>query len=218
MIQLSSVTKSFGDRVLFQDVTWQVSDRERVGLCGPNGAGKTTLLRIFANLDEADSGAVIKPSDMRIGYLPQDGLTHEGLTLHAEAGLAFQWLLDVRTDMETIEGRLGDADVPEGEHEAMLHRYSDLQDRFRLHDGYAIDLKIDTVLRGLGFSPSDYERPTATFSGGWQMRRRTISISMRATGSKSTSTTTLTPSSSSRTIASSSMRWWIGSRTSTCGR
>jgi ATP-binding cassette subfamily F protein 3 len=170
MIQLSSVTKSFGDRVLFQDVTWQVSDRERVGLCGPNGAGKTTLLRIFANLDEADSGAVIKPSDMRIGYLPQDGLTHEGLTLHAEAGLAFQWLLDVRTEMESIEGRLGDPDVPEGEHEAMLHRYSDLQDRFRLHDGYAIDLKIDTVLRGLGFSPSDYDRPTATFSGGWQMR------------------------------------------------
>ena len=170
MIQLSSVTKSFGERVLFQDVTWQVSDRERVGLCGPNGAGKTTLLRIFANLDEADSGAVIKPSDMRIGYLPQDGLTHEGLTLHAEAGLAFQWLLDVRTEMETIEGRLGDPDVPEAEHEAMLHRYSDLQDRFRLHDGYAIDLKIDTVLRGLGFSPSDYERPTATFSGGWQMR------------------------------------------------
>ena len=52
----------------------------------------------------------------------------------------------------------------------MLHRYSDLQDRFRLHDGYAIDLKIDTVLRGLGFSPADYDKPTATFSGGWQMR------------------------------------------------
>jgi len=52
----------------------------------------------------------------------------------------------------------------------MLHRYSDLQDRFRLHDGYAIDLKIDTVLRGLGFGPEDYDKPTATFSGGWQMR------------------------------------------------
>ena len=61
MIQLSSVTKSFGARVLLDDVTWQVSDRETVGLCGPNGAGKTTLLRIFANLDEPDSGAVVKP-------------------------------------------------------------------------------------------------------------------------------------------------------------
>jgi ATP-binding cassette subfamily F protein 3 len=107
---------------------------------------------------------------MRIGYLPQDGLTHEGLSLYAEAGLAFQWLMDVRTEMQQIEDRLGDEAVPESDHEAMLHRYSDLQDRFRLHDGYAIDLKIDTVLRGLGFSPDDYEKPTATFSGGWQMR------------------------------------------------
>jgi len=170
MIQLSSVTKSFGARVLLEDVTWQVSDRETVGLCGPNGAGKTTLLRIFANLDEPDAGAVVKPADLRVGYLPQDGLTHEGHTLHEEAALAFDWLLEIRKELEAIEERLADPSVPEGEHEVMLHRYSDLQDRFRLHDGYAIDLKIDTVLRGLGFSPADYDKPTATFSGGWQMR------------------------------------------------
>jgi ATP-binding cassette subfamily F protein 3 len=170
MIQLSSVTKSFGARVLFEDVTWQVSDRETVGLCGPNGAGKTTLLRIFANLDEPDAGAVVKPADLRVGYLPQDGLAHEGHTLHEEAALAFDWLLEVRKELEAIEERLADPAVPEGEHEVMLHRYSDLQDRFRLHDGYAIDLKIDTVLRGLGFGPADYDRPTSTFSGGWQMR------------------------------------------------
>ena len=170
MIQLSSLTKGFGDRTLFEKITWQVADRECVGLCGPNGAGKTTLLRIFAGIDEPDEGTVVKPSGMRIGYLPQDGLTHEGLSLYAEAGLAFQWLMDVKTEMQDIEDRLGDASVPETGHDAMLHRYSDLQDRFRLHDGYAIDLKIDTVLRGLGFSPDDYEKPTATFSGGWQMR------------------------------------------------
>jgi ATP-binding cassette subfamily F protein 3 len=170
MIQLSSVTKSFGARVLLEDVTWQVSDRETVGLCGPNGAGKTTLLRIFANLDEPDAGAVVKPADLRVGYLPQDGLAHEGHTLHEEAALAFEWLLEVRKELEAIEERLADPAVAEGEHEGMLHRYSDLQDRFRLHDGYAIDLKIDTVLRGLGFSAADYDKPTATFSGGWQMR------------------------------------------------
>ena len=170
MIQLASLTKSFGDRTLFNDISWQVADRECVGLCGPNGAGKTTLLRIFAGLDEPDTGAVAKPSGMRIGYLPQDGLTHEGLSLYDEAALAFQWLLDVKNEMQAIEGRLGDPSVPETEHELMLHRYSDLQDRFRLHDGYAIDLKIDTVLRGLGFHADDYGKPTATFSGGWQMR------------------------------------------------
>src|SRR5262249_38440504 len=58
----------------------------------------------------------------------------------------------------------------EAEHDAMLHRYSDLQDRFRLNDGYSIELKTSTVLHGLGFRPSDFARPTETFSGGWQMR------------------------------------------------
>ena len=170
MIQLSNLTKSFGARVLLDNVTWQVSDRERVGLCGPNGAGKTTMLRILAGIDESDSGAVTKPSTTRTGYLPQDGLTHAGRTVHEEASLAFQWLLDVKAEIENVEYRLSDPSVPETEHGDMLHRYSDLQDQFRLHDGYAIDLKIDTVLRGLGFSPADYDRPTETFSGGWQMR------------------------------------------------
>jgi ATP-binding cassette subfamily F protein 3 len=72
--------------------------------------------------------------------------------------------------MHALEGRLGDPSIPEGEHEAMLHRYSDLQDGFRLHDGYSIELKTATVLQGLGFKTADFERPTETFSGGWQMR------------------------------------------------
>ena len=170
MIQLSSLTKAFGERVLLQDVTWQVSERERVGLCGPNGAGKTTVLRMLAGLDEPDTGAIVKPSGTRVGYLPQDGLTHEGLTLYGEAALAFKWLLDAKSEMQALEDRLADASVPVSDHDEILHRYSHLQDRFRLHDGYAIDLKIDTVLRGLGFGPADYDRPTREFSGGWQMR------------------------------------------------
>ena len=75
MIQLSDLTKSFGDRVLLDHVTWQITDRERVGLCGPNGAGKTTLLKMMAGLDEPDSGAILKPAALTVGYLPQDGLT-----------------------------------------------------------------------------------------------------------------------------------------------
>ena len=62
MIQLSELTKTFGDRVLFDHVTWQITDRERVGLCGPNGAGKTTLLKMMAGLDEPDAGAILKPA------------------------------------------------------------------------------------------------------------------------------------------------------------
>src|SRR5262247_2076491 len=120
MIQLAELTKAFGDRVLLDRVTWQISDGDRVGLCGPNGAGKTTLLKMLAALDEPDSGAVVKPADLTIGYLPQDGLTHSGRTVFEEASSAFQRLLDIKAEMHDIEHRLGDASVPQDEHERIL--------------------------------------------------------------------------------------------------
>jgi len=156
--------------VLFDRVTWTISDRERVGLCGPNGAGKTTLLRMMAGLDEPDSGAILKPGALTVGYLPQDGLSHSGHALFEEASSAFADLLAIKAEMHALEERLGDPSIPVSDHDAMLHRYSDLQDRFRLNDGYSIELKTATVLQGLGFKTSDFERPTETFSGGWQMR------------------------------------------------
>jgi ATP-binding cassette subfamily F protein 3 len=170
MIQLSNLSKSFGDRVLLDSVSWQIDDRERVGLSGPNGAGKTTLLKMLAGLEEPDGGAIIKPSGLTVGYLPQDGLAHSGRTLIEEAGLAFKPLLDMRAEIASLEERLADDSVEESEHAAMLTRYSDLQEEFRRLEGFSIDLKITTVLRGLGFSSEDFDRPSETFSGGWQMR------------------------------------------------
>jgi ATP-binding cassette subfamily F protein 3 len=170
MIQLSDLTKAFGDRILFDRVTWQIAARERVGLCGPNGAGKTTLLKMMAGLDEPDSGAILKPSTLTVGYLPQDGLSHTGHTVFEEAASAFGELLAIKAEMHALEERLGDTVIPEAEHNAMLSRYSDLQDLFRLGDGYSIELKTATVLEGLGFTSRDFTRPTGAFSGGWQMR------------------------------------------------
>jgi ATP-binding cassette, subfamily F, member 3 len=170
LIQLADITKTFGVRTLLEHVTWQIGDGDRVGLCGPNGAGKTTLLKMLAGLEEPDSGTVVKPVGLTIGYLPQDGLTHSGRTVFEEASSAFQPLLDMKAEMHDIEHRLGDTSVSDAEHETMLHRYSDLQDRFRLGDGYSMDLRIATVLRGLGFGTEDAARPAETFSGGWQMR------------------------------------------------
>ena len=169
MIQLSELTKSFGDRVLFDHVTWQITDRERVGLCGPNGAGKTTLLRMMAGLDEPDSGAVLKPSALTVGYLPQDGLTHSGRTVFDEAASAFGGLLAMKTEMHALEEQLGDESIPESQHEQMLVRYADLQEQFRHGDGYSIEVKTSAVLEGL-VKTTDFTRETDTFSGGWQMR------------------------------------------------
>jgi ATP-binding cassette, subfamily F, member 3 len=125
---------------------------------------------MMAGLEEIDSGAVLKPATLTVGYLPQDGLSHAGRTLFEEASSAFGELLAIKAEMHSLEDRLADPSVPETEHDAMLHRYSDLQDQFRLRDGYSIELRTATVLDGLGFKPTDFERPTETFSGGWQMR------------------------------------------------
>ncbi|MPZ19091.1 MAG: ATP-binding cassette domain-containing protein [Luteitalea sp.] len=170
MIQLQSLTKAFGDRVLLDNVTWQLGARDRVALCGPNGAGKTTLFRMLAGLEEADQGTIVKPAALTIGYLPQDGVVHAGRTLAEEVRLAFAPLVAMQLEMAALEERLGDATIPEAEHDAMLLRYSDLQDGFRAQDGYTIDLRIATVAQGLGFTPDDMQRPVETFSGGWQMR------------------------------------------------
>ncbi len=170
MIQLSNLTKAFGDRVLFDHVTWQIDDRERVGLCGPNGAGKTTLLRILAGLEECDDGGVVAPAALTIGYLPQDGLVHTGRTVFGEASLAFAPLLDMKAEMHALEEQMGRDELSEDEQARMLDRYSDLSDRFRLAEGYTVDLRVATVLAGLGFSRADVDRPADAFSGGWQMR------------------------------------------------
>jgi ATP-binding cassette subfamily F protein 3 len=170
MIQLSGLTKAFGERVLLDDVTWQVDDGDRVGLAGPNGAGKTTLLRMLAGLEEPDSGAIITPAGLTVGYLPQDGLDHSGRTLMDEASLAFAPLLEARAEIDRIEHALADPSLPDGEHEALLVRYHDLAEKFRHEEGHSIELRVTQVLEGLGFSRDQFDRPTETFSGGWQMR------------------------------------------------
>ena len=170
MIQLQSLTKGFADRVLLENVTWQVGDHDRVGLCGPNGAGKTTLLRMLAGFDEPDAGQVVKPNALTIGYLPQDGLTYRGRTVVDEASLALKHLLDIKSEMHAVEQKLGDDSIPTDEHDALLHRYSELQERFRMEDGYHLELKVSNVLRGLGFEQDDFGKLSDHLSGGWQMR------------------------------------------------
>ena len=170
MIQLTALTKTFGERVLLDRVTWTVDDGDRVGLCGPNGAGKTTLLRMLAGLEEADTGAIARPSGLTVGYLPQDGLDHTGRSLLEEASTAFQPLLDARAEIDWIEHALADPALPDGEHETLLVRYHDLTERFRHEEGHSIELRVTQVLEGLGFARADFGKPVETFSGGWQMR------------------------------------------------
>ncbi len=173
MLQIQSLTKAYAGRVLFEDVTWNVSDGDRVGLAGPNGSGKTTLLRIFARSESPDSGKVTTPRGTTVGYLPQEGLAHSGKTLRAETLTAFEKLLAMGEEIRELEEQMG-ADNAEGaesaSHERILERYGECRDEWDRRGGFSIESRAEEVLLGLGFKTEELDAPTETFSGGWQMR------------------------------------------------
>ena len=114
MIHVEGLHKRYGERVLFEDVSWHVKKQDRIGLAGPNGAGKTTLLRMLAGMEEPDSGTIRMASDTTIGYLPQDGLVHAGRTVYDEVVLAFQELLALKNEQHQIEEKLSEATHDDG--------------------------------------------------------------------------------------------------------
>ncbi len=170
MIHIEALTKSYGERVLLDNVSWHVKKRDRIGLSGPNGAGKTTLLKMLAGLEEPDQGAIRMASDTSIGYLPQDGIVLHGRSLYDEVVLAFAEILALKAEQHQIEDRLAHATEDGGDHERLLERYAEVTERFKHLGGYEIDARVADVLKGLGFSLPDLKRKTEEFSGGWQMR------------------------------------------------
>ena len=170
MIHVEGLNKRYGERVLFDDVSWHVKKRDRIGLSGPNGSGKTTLLRMLAGLQEPDSGSIRMASDTTIGYLPQDGIVHHGRTVYEEVVLAFQELLSLKEEQHRIEDALAHATEDGEGHDKLLERYAEVTERFKHLGGWEIDARVADVLKGLGFSLADQQRRTEEFSGGWQMR------------------------------------------------
>jgi len=169
MIHIEGLNKRYGERILFEDVSWHVKKRDRIGLSGPNGSGKTTLLKMLAGLQEADAGSIRMASDTTIGYLPQDGIVHHGRSVYDEVVLAFQELLALKAEQHEIEDRLAHA-TEDGGHDKLLERYAEVTERFKQLGGWEIDARVADVLKGLGFSLADQQRKTEEFSGGWQMR------------------------------------------------
>src|SRR5450756_429511 len=168
-VSISSITKSFGERVLFSDASLSVGGRDRIALVGPNGAGKTTLLEIISGEQTPDEGTVASPKDVVIGYLKQEAIELAGRTALAE-------VLTVASHVTSIEHRLRvlEEDITiasEGEElERLLAEYGRLRERFEHLGGYTIEADARAVLTGLGFRESDLKRMTEEFSGGWLMR------------------------------------------------
>ncbi len=165
MLQLKNVIKDFADRRLFAGIDWHIRPADRIGLCGENGAGKTTLLKMLAGKVSPDAGEVQVARGTTFGYLPQDGLEHRGRSLFAEVREAFAELLRMEQELASLEQAIAERHA-----QADMDRYATLQEAFRQRGGYTMETEIAKVLRGLGFSEPDWEKPCEQFSGGWQMR------------------------------------------------
>jgi ATP-binding cassette subfamily F protein 3 len=170
MIQLQGAGKGFGHKLLFENCDWLITPKERTGLVGANGTGKSTLLKILCGMESLDYGAITFPKGVRLGYLPQDGLTLSGRTVFAECMTVFAGLHEMEQELETLHHRLAELDPASAEYSAVADRLHEIDSEFRNRDGYAIDAQVGTVLDGLGFRKEDWTRRTEEFSGGWQMR------------------------------------------------
>ncbi len=158
MLTISNISKSYGGRVLFEDVSLQVNRGDKVGLVGPNGAGKTTLFSIILSEASPDTGSVNKDRRATMGYLPQET---------AQTGLqtALQLAMAVSPEMERLQTILAqsDEDIPTDEYHEALARFDEL-------GGYAIEPRARRILAGLAFRDRDLDRPLSELSGGWIMR------------------------------------------------
>ena len=170
MLHLQHLSKEFAGKPLFTDINWHLKKGERVGLVGENGAGKSTLMRIIAGQVEHSAGELIFAKGSTVGYLPQDGIVTRGRTLFAEAMGALAELQDLEREIQELTGLLESVTHDAPQHGALLDRFGHLQEEFRLKGGYTMEAEVGSVLRGLGFLPSDWQRECGEFSGGWQMR------------------------------------------------
>ena len=170
MIQLSSAGKRYGQKLLFEGVDWLITNRDRIGLVGANGTGKSTLLKILGGLETLDYGSISTAKGISAGYLPQEGLTLSGQTVFAECMSVFSGLRDMEREMEELTSRMSEVDHASAEYAQVAERYHRIQHEFQMHDGYAIEAQVGSVLMGLGFTREDWHRQTDEFSGGWQMR------------------------------------------------
>ena len=180
MISLDNLTVSYGGWTLFDNISFLINPKDRIGLVGKNGAGKTTLLRIITGEQQPTTGAVTLNGDCTIGYLPQTMRVADTTTLAEETAKAFEEVLRLEAEIEDLTREIAErTDYESPEYEQLLHRLNDAQDHYHILGGETRDADIEKTLLGLGFKRSDFGRATSEFSGGWRMRIELAKLLLR---------------------------------------
>src|ERR1043165_1417550 len=171
MISVNSVTVSFGGYDLFDNVSFLVNPKDRIGLAGKNGAGKSTMLKLLAGEQNPSKGEISKPNDFRIGYLPQDMVHQQGKTVFEETETAFQEIQKLEKRLEVVTHELETrTDYESDANMNLINELTDINTRLDVIGAGNKDEEIEKILKGLGFERTDFDRSTSEFSGGWRMR------------------------------------------------
>ena len=168
ILSCQGISKSFGEKVILNDASFHIEEREKAALIGNNGAGKTTLLRIIMNEISADSGQVVLMKDKKIGYLAQYQDVSGHRTVYEELLTTKQYIIDMEDRMRAIEVQMKNASGEELDR--LMNTYTRLTHEFELENGYAYKSELMGVLKGLGFTDEDFAKQVETLSGGQKTR------------------------------------------------
>ena len=172
LLQLNDISKSFDGEDIFTDVNFEVKTGERIGVVGRNGAGKSTLMKIIAGVENYDSGRISKIKNLTMSYLTQQMTLNSEATVFEEMSKPFEHIMKIEnlikdeTDWLARNGQ----DYESDEYQSHIEKYETLTNRYEQLDGYQYESKIKTVLHGLNFTESDFNKPINDFSGGQKTR------------------------------------------------
>ncbi|MBQ8710213.1 MAG: ABC-F family ATP-binding cassette domain-containing protein [Bacteroidaceae bacterium] len=171
MISIDKLGVEFSATPLFLDASFVVNPKDRIALVGKNGAGKSTMLKIIAGMQEPTYGQVARQKDITIGYLPQVMVLADSRTVREEAETAFAHISEMQERLEKMNEEIARRTDYESEsYMALIEKFTHENDRFSMMGGTNYHAELERTLQGLGFQRSDFDRPTAEFSGGWRMR------------------------------------------------
>ena len=180
MISVNNLSVQFTGTNLFDHVTFNIGDHDRIGLVGMNGAGKSTLLKILCGWQEPESGTLVIASGQTVGYLPQEMVPDAIGTVLEETLTAFSALDDLEREQERLTAEIAERiDYESTEYTRLLERHNEVTEHLALLEGSRRQEQAEKVLLGLGFKHGDFDRPVAVFSGGWQMRVELAKLLLR---------------------------------------
>ena len=171
MISVNGLTVSFGGHDLFDNISFLINLKDRIGLAGKNGAGKSTLLKILSGNQNPTKGEVTMPKSCKIGYLPQDMIHQHGRTVFDETESAYEEIQQLEIRIDQINHQLETrTDYESDAYSKLIEEQTDVYTRLDMLGAGNRKEEIEKILRGLGFDRKDFDRQTAEFSGGWRMR------------------------------------------------